>query len=48
VREGKLRYLNVPQPGANVWKQLIYHKNKWITDSMRVLLEYIKEKEFRA
>lgn len=48
VREGKLRYLNVPLPGANVWKQLIYHKNKWITDSMRVLLEYIKEKEFRA
>ena len=46
VRDGKLVYLNVTDLKAEIWKQLIYHKNKWITESMRVLLEYIKENEF--
>ena len=46
VREGKLTYLNVPTVQTNIWKQLICHKNKWITDSMQALLQYIKENEF--
>ncbi len=46
VEEGKLVYLSVSDMKAEIWKQLIYHKNKWITESMRVLLEYIKENEF--
>ena len=46
VNEGKLTYLKVSDLQANIWKQLICHKNKWITDSMQALLEYIKEKEF--
>jgi DNA-binding transcriptional LysR family regulator len=48
VESGELCYLDVRDMQIDIWKQLIYHKNKWITDSMRVLLEYIKEKEFRA
>ena len=47
VQEGRLRYLNVPQFNTRIWKQLICHKNKWVSDSMRVLLDYIKEKEFK-
>ncbi len=46
VKEGKLVYLNVSDVNANIWKQLICHKNKWITDSMQALLEYIKKNEF--
>jgi hypothetical protein len=30
----------------NVWNQLIYHKNKWVTAAMRAVIDYIKEKEF--
>ena len=47
VAKGKLTYLNVTDIQADVWTQLIYHKNKWLTDSMRALLEYIKSHEFR-
>lgn len=46
VAEGRLVYLNVTDVSSNVWKQLIYHKNKWVTKSMAALLEYIKENEF--
>lgn len=46
VREGKLVYLNVADAEFDIWKQLIYHKNKWITRSLSALIEYIKEYEF--
>lgn len=47
VREGTLMYLNVNGVRAQVWKQLIYHKNKWVTGSMQALIDYIIEHEFR-
>ena len=46
VRQGKLIYLQVDGIECNVWKQLIYHKNKWVTAGMKALLEYIKAHEF--
>ena len=46
VAAGELCYLHVPEITENVWKQLIYHKNKWVTAAMRAVIEYIKEKEF--
>ncbi len=46
VKEGKLVYLNVCDMDTDIWKQLIYHKNKWISNSMKVFLEYVKEHEF--
>ena len=46
VAEGSLAYLDVPELQAQVWKQLIYHKNKWITKSMQALIDYISEHEF--
>ncbi|MBQ8407282.1 MAG: LysR family transcriptional regulator [Clostridia bacterium] len=46
VREGKLINLNVTDMQAEIWKQLIYHKNKWVTQSMEVLIEYIQNHEF--
>ncbi len=47
VEEGKLVYLDVQGVRAQVWKQLIYHKNKWVTKSMQALIDYISEHEFR-
>jgi DNA-binding transcriptional LysR family regulator len=46
LEEGKLVHLNVQGVRAQVWKQLIYHKNKWITKSMQALIDYISEHEF--
>ncbi len=46
AEEGRLVYLNVTDMESDIRKQLIYHKDKWVTSSMRVLLDYIKEKEF--
>jgi DNA-binding transcriptional LysR family regulator len=46
VEEGLLTYLEVSDLETDIWKQLIYHKDKWITKSMQVLIEYIKRNEF--
>ena len=46
VAEGKLCYLNVPQLEADIWQQLIYHRNKWISRPLDTFLRYASEKEF--
>ncbi len=46
VRAGKLCYLDVRDMDIEIWKQLIYHKNKWISRTMKIFIEYIKENEF--
>ncbi len=48
IKSGKLVYLDVEDMEFDIWKQLIYHKNKWISKSLAALIEYIKEKEFTA
>ncbi len=47
VKEGKLVYLDVCDIEIDIWKQLIYHKNKSICNSMKAFLEYVKEYEFK-
>lgn len=46
VAQGKLCYLDVCDMKMEIWKQLIYHKNKWLSKSLRTVIEYIKEHEF--
>ena len=46
VKKGTLVFLNVTDIETDIWKQLIYHKNKWVSDSLKALIEYIKEAEF--
>lgn len=46
VDAGKLCYLDVRDVSTDIWKQFIYHKNKWLSKSMKVFLEYVKETEF--
>ena len=46
VEAGKLCYLDVCDMNIEIWKQLIYHKNKWISKSLRTAIEYIKTHEF--
>ena len=46
VASGKLCYLDVCDMNIDIWKQLIYHKNKWISKSLKTFIEYVKENEF--
>ena len=46
VEEGKLCYLDVNDLNIDIWKQLIYHKNKWMSKSLKAFIAYVKEAEF--
>ena len=46
VKNGQLCYLNVTDFNAEIWKQLIYHKNKWMSKSLKTIIDYIIEYEF--
>lgn len=48
VDSGELCYLDVCDMNIEIWKQLIYHKNKWISKSLRAVIDYIKAKDFHA
>ena len=46
VEKNELCYLDVRDIKVDIWKQLIYHKNKWLSKSLKTVIEYIKENEF--
>ena len=46
ITAGKLCHLDVVDMNIDIWKQLIYHKNKWLSKSMKTFIEYIKTHEF--
>ncbi|MBE6673144.1 MAG: LysR family transcriptional regulator [Ruminococcaceae bacterium] len=46
VTEGRLVYLPVHDFKLDIWKQLIYHRSKWISQGLRALIEFIMENEF--
>ena len=46
VDAGVLCYLDVCDMNIEIWKQLIYHKNKWISKSLKALITYIMDQEF--
>lgn len=46
VQSGELCYLDVKDMNIEIWKQLIYHKDKWMSKSLKAFIDYIKEKIF--
>lgn len=46
VEAGKLCYVEVTDVEVFIWKQLIHHRNKWISPALRVLMEYVEKTEF--
>lgn len=46
ISSGKLCHLDITDMNIDIWKQLIYHKNKWLSKSMKTFIEYIKTHEF--
>ena len=47
IDAGKLCYLDVIDMNIDIWKQLIYHKNKWMSKSLKTFFNYLKENEFQ-
>lgn len=48
VAEGKLVYLDITDFKIDIWKQLIYHRNKWISKHFDAFIQYVMEKEFTS
>ncbi len=46
IESGELCYLDVKDINVEIWKQLIYHKNKWISKSLKTFIDYVKQNEF--
>ncbi len=46
IESGELCYLDICDMEIDIWKQLIYHKNKWMSKTLKTVIEYIKEHEF--
>lgn len=46
VAEGKLVYLDIKDFEIDIWKQLIYHRNKWISKPFHAFIEYVMKNEF--
>lgn len=48
VEAGMLSYLDVRDMKIDVWKQLIYHKNKWMSKSLKAFIDYVSATEFTS
>lgn len=46
VAEGKLVYLDVVDFEIDIWKQLIYHRNKWMSKHLEAFIQYVMRMEF--
>lgn len=44
--EGKLVYLEVEEVQIYVWKQLLYHRDKWISPQLKSVMDYCISREF--
>ena len=41
VEKGTLCYVNVPEIKLEVWTQLLHHRDKWISEAMRIVIDYL-------
>ena len=48
IEAGNLCYLDICYMNIDIWKQLIHHKNKWMSKSLKIFIEYTKENEFSS
>ena len=46
VDEGTLVHLDIVDFEIDIWKQLIYHRNKWISKPFHAFIQYVMEHEF--
>lgn len=46
VTAGRMGYLDVSNFEIRVWKQLLYHRDKWVSPQMESVLRYCVDREF--
>lgn len=46
IAAGRMAYLDVENFEIEVWKQLLYHRDKWVSPQMASVLEYCVSREF--
>lgn len=46
--EGKIMYLDIPDIEVTIWKQLLHHRDKWISPQIGLVLQYCAEMEFHT
>ena len=46
IDSGELCYIDVTDMNLEIWKQLIYHKNKWISKGLKSVIDYIIKNDF--
>ena len=46
IDSGELCYLDIYDMQLDIWKQLIYHKNKWLSKSLKTVIDYIIATDF--
>ncbi len=42
VEKGTVQYLHVPELDIEVWTQLLHHRDKWVSEPMRIVIEYLR------
>lgn len=48
VLAGRMAYLNVRDFDIEVWKQLLYHRDKWVSPHMESVIQYCISREFAS
>lgn len=43
VNSGKIKRLNVSDCDIELWKQQIYHRNKWVSSAMKAVIDFLSE-----
>lgn len=46
VEEGTLALLDITDMDMDIWQQLIYHRNKWISRPLKAFIQYVSEHDF--
>ena len=48
VEAGRMVYLQVEDFEIGIWKQLLYHRDKWVSPQLGAVLQYCARKEFHG
>lgn len=47
VQQGRLRYLHIDGFDIDIWRQLFYHRDKWVSPQMQAVMDYLSAESNR-
>lgn len=47
IRAGRMIRFSVPEISVCIWKQMLYHREKWVSPEMQAVMEYLQQPEKR-